>query len=86
MPLKGSQLEARLGQHKDTGCYLLPKCLECPLPLCKDEMSQAELAALLHEDRNNEIRHLRALGTSPTTLAKLFNISKRTIQRACNAH
>lgn len=25
----------RMGEKPDTGCNIAPKCLECPLPICK---------------------------------------------------
>ena len=32
--------------YQDTGCEYSPSCLECPLPVCKEDMTQTEQARL----------------------------------------
>ena len=63
----------------DNGCEVAPKCLECPLPVCRYE-EPGGLRAILNFDRDDRIREKH--GTmSAASLAQEEGVSKRTLYR-----
>lgn len=36
-----------LGEYRDTGCLVSPRCMQCPLPCCIEEMPEAERRMVL---------------------------------------
>lgn len=61
----------------DTGCWVSPSCVSCPLPRCWDEYSKSERRAAVHEVR-------RALGIDPP-LSRQARARKRRRQRVQQA-
>ena len=76
--------------YRDTGCKDagVPSCLDCPLPRCVEEMSNAELAAFRRERKWQEwARTIRAESLPVEEAAERFGVTVRTIyrvKRACN--
>lgn len=66
--------------YRDTGCKLAPACLQCPLKACQYDTPRRT------QRRINRDRKVLALseseGLSAAELAKRFNVSTRTIDRA----
>lgn len=54
----------------DTGCYLHPECLTCPLPLCRHDRAS----------RGIEMFRLYQTGSSVESLSRTFNISRRQVR------
>ena len=70
--------------YPDTGCDSWPSCLTCPLIHCKyDVRLFGTKKSYQTAKRQLEIAGLRARGVSVATLARRYNISKRSIHRAC---
>ncbi len=71
-----------LPEHRlyvDTGCEVAPKCLECPLVLCKYEDRGAVWRARA-ADRHRQAQVLRAQ-FSPPEVARRMGISLRQVYR-----
>jgi hypothetical protein len=67
--------------YKDVGCEYARFCLECPYPQCLyDEPGGRQ--RWLKERRNKEINKLFTAGCKVKELARLFDVSQRTVQRA----
>ena len=66
-----------LDSPPDRGCWIWPRCTECPLPVCWFECSDAERRTALHAVR-------RALGQEPP-LSQSGRSRKRQRQRAQRA-
>lgn len=73
--------------YTDTGCELAPKCLECPLPVCKedDPMWYVKRIQQRRYDRNVIILdRLKTVGKSETNMLALaaeFKLTTRTLWR-----
>jgi hypothetical protein len=69
-------------RYRDEGCELAESCLNCPFPECiYDEPGGKQ--RLLKEQRDDEIARLfTGEKKSIKELARIFNLSVRTIQRA----
>lgn len=83
-----SQQKQRIGgylpedlEYRDTGCSLAGSCLECPFPECIDGAPGGK-RHYLKQQRNSEISRLYDTGKTSKDLSVLFNISRKTIQRA----
>jgi hypothetical protein len=71
----------RLPEHihyRDVGCDIAPRCLECPLPLCRYDLAPKRAGALL---RVAELRRLLAEGATSDAAAARMGISRRTVFR-----
>jgi len=74
--------------YPDRGCKLAPKCLECPLPVCKEDMASngrrglAVVKADIRDERDAAIREQRKNeGSTAKELAAEFELTERTIYR-----
>lgn len=67
--------------YRDTGCSVAPRCLECPLPVCRYEVPGG-LRGALTLARDEEIRELRAAGPTVEQLAARFGVTTRTVRRS----
>ncbi|MDD4924152.1 MAG: helix-turn-helix domain-containing protein [Dehalococcoidales bacterium] len=68
--------------YRDEGCELAESCLNCPFPECIFDEPGGK-RKLLMERRNGEIARLYDNEKkSVKELARIFNLSIRTIQRA----
>ena len=66
----------------DNGCDLFDSCLNCPLPRCRyDDPGWIQKEKI--EERDMKIYRKRKEGSSIKILAKEYNLSTRTIHRAC---
>ena len=66
--------------YRDDGCDLHPRCLTCPLPVCRYDVPGGK-RAVLNLYRNERIARLRRTYTVPV-VAGLMGVSARTIVRA----
>jgi hypothetical protein len=64
----------------DTGCAVSPKCVECPLPLCRYEVPGG-IGELTRSPRDEDIRTLRQQGASVAELMERSGLSRRTVFR-----
>ena len=67
--------------YKDEGCDLFHSCLQCPFPNCRyDEQLMGRRAATRIRD-TELLRRRRLDNKSVSELARIFGVSKRTVQR-----
>ncbi len=66
---------------RDEGCEVFASCLNCPLPRCIEEESRGQ-QRLKIAARNRRMVELRKRGKSLNEIAELFNVSRRTVERA----
>src|SRR4030042_2663869 len=67
--------------YRDEGCDLFSSCLKCPLPRCRhDKQPHGRRAARCLRDMEI-LRQHNSAGRSAAEIAKVFGVSKRTIQR-----
>lgn len=67
--------------YRDEGCELGESCLNCCLPICIYDEPRGR-QRWLKKERNREIVRLYGEGKTTHDLAKMFSISRRTVQRA----
>ena len=65
----------------DEGCEFYPSCLDCPFSRCLEEEPRGR-QRLRMVTRAGEMARLKREGTSTDEIARLFGVSKRTVQRA----
>jgi DNA-binding transcriptional ArsR family regulator len=66
--------------YEDKGCELFPSCLNCPFPDCiKEEPWGKE--RFLKSRRAERMMELRREGKSIKEIARIFEVSPRTVQR-----
>ena len=69
----------------DTGCWVYPKCLECPRPICVEDEPRIGNGRLMsqgvREERNANIRQRYLAGESIYKLAKIFNTDYTLVKR-----
>ena len=69
-------------QYRDEGCDLARSCLDCPFPYCVYELAGGR-QRWLKKRRDSEINRLFADECKEVKeLAKMYGISRRTVQRA----
>ena len=67
--------------YTDGGCELAPSCLNCPFPWCiKEEPWGKE--KFFKRRRAERMLELNQEGKSITEIARIFEVSTRTVQRA----
>ena len=67
--------------YNDEGCELFPSCLNCPFPYCiKEELWGKE--RFLKRRRAERMMELKREGKSIKEIARIFEVSPRTVQRA----
>lgn len=66
---------------KDTGCEIYSSCLNCPLDKCMEEEPRGR-QRLRMLARSNRMAELREQGKSIPEIARCFQVSQRTVQRA----
>lgn len=66
--------------HPDHGCKLFPVCLNCPLPVCVEDMPAFKQNVRLLQ-RAIEVNVLHKQGKSLAEIAALLHVSQRTIRR-----
>ncbi len=66
--------------YPDDGCDLHPRCLTCPFVTCRYDVVGGK-TALLNVYRDQQITTLRRNGKTVPTVARLLNISRRTVVR-----
>lgn len=64
----------------DTGCYVSPSCLSCPLPQCIHDVPGGMKTILLNS-RNDEIIFLHERGHTAESISEKIGISRRSIFR-----
>jgi len=72
--------------YRDEGCGMSPSCLACPLARCIYDTPHGK-QALLKRRRNNEMERVyREERLSYREMARLFKVSKRTVQRVLKGY
>ena len=66
--------------YKDKGCELFPSCLECPFPNCFREEPWGK-ERFLKSRRARRMLELKQKGKSVREIARIFEVSPRTVQR-----
>ena len=67
--------------YSDEGCELAPSCLNCPFPHCiKEEPWGKE--KFFKRTRAERMLELKQEGKSVKEIARIFEVSTRTVQRA----
>jgi len=66
---------------KDTGCELYEACLACPRDKCIEDMPRGRQRMRM-SSRTSKMLLLRARGKSVKDIARIFEVSVRTVQRA----
>ena len=67
-------------RYTDTGCEVAPRCLACPLPVCKYD-DPGWLRRENRHDRDIEILQQRDEGLPVPDIARRFGVSARTVHR-----
>ena len=66
--------------YEDKGCELFPSCLNCPFPDCLKEEPWGK-ERFLKSRRAERMRELKREGKSVKEIARIFEVSPRTVQR-----
>jgi len=66
--------------YEDKGCEVFPSCLNCPLPRCLEEEPWGK-EKFLKTRRAQRMKELRQEGKSVEEIARIFEVSTRTVQR-----
>ena len=66
--------------YEDGGCELFPCCLNCPFPDCLKEEPWGK-ERFLKTQRARRMLELKQEGKSAKEIARIFEISPRTVQR-----
>jgi DNA-binding transcriptional ArsR family regulator len=66
--------------YEDNGCELFPSCLNCPFPDCLKEEPWGK-ERFLKRRRAERMMELRREGKSVKEIARIFEVSPRTVQR-----
>ena len=66
--------------YEDKGCELFPSCLNCPFPDCLKEQPWGK-ERFLKRRRAQRMLELRREGKSIREIARIFEVSPRTVQR-----
>jgi DNA-binding transcriptional ArsR family regulator len=66
--------------YEDKGCELYPSCLDCPFPGCLREEPWGK-ERFLKRRRAQRMLELRHEGKSIREIARIFEVSPRTVQR-----
>ena len=68
-------------KYKDVGCELHSHCLTCPLPVCKEELTQGIQAIRAHM-RKLQIELLRDEGHTVEWIAQVMGITERGVYKS----
>ena len=66
--------------YEDKGCELFPSCLNCPFPDCLEEEPWGK-ERFLKRRRAERMMELKREGKSVKEIARIFEVSPRTVQR-----
>jgi len=66
--------------YQDEGCELFPSCLNCPFPNCLEEEPWGK-ERFLKIRRAERMLELKREGKSVKEIARIFEVSPRTVQR-----
>jgi DNA-binding transcriptional ArsR family regulator len=66
--------------YEDKGCELFASCLNCPFPDCLKEQPWGKERFLKH-GRAQRMLELKQEGTSLKEIARIFDVTPRTVQR-----
>ena len=77
----GIDLPPEYCRYQDEGCELADSCLNCPFPVCVYDEPRGR-QRLVKNERDKQIVRLLKEGKGEKELAAIFNISRRTVQRA----
>jgi DNA-binding transcriptional ArsR family regulator len=66
--------------YEDKGCELFPACLNCPFPYCLKEEPWGK-ERFLKRRRAERMLELKREGKSIEEIARIFDVSPRTVQR-----
>lgn len=66
--------------YKDKGCQMAGSCLSCPFETCLEEVPRGRQHQM-RQVRAREMRRLYQQGKGTGEIARLFSVSRRTVQR-----
>jgi DNA-binding transcriptional ArsR family regulator len=66
--------------YEDKGCELFPSCLSCPFPDCLEEEPWGK-ERFLKRRRAQGMLELKSQGKSVKEIARIFEVSPRTVRR-----
>ena len=66
--------------YSDEGCELFPSCLSCPFPSCIREEPWGK-EKFFKRRRADRMAELKKAGKSINEIARIFEVSPRTVQR-----
>ena len=81
MPVKEFDIIPDNSNWKDQGCELHDSCLHCPREKCVEDEPRARQTQRL-QNRALHMRLLKAEGKNIKDIARIFEVSLRTVQRA----
>ena len=64
--------------YRDDGCDIAPRCLDCPLPLCRFDLPPKVARTIIRE---TELRVLLSNGKSAEEAAAIMGMSRRSVFR-----
>jgi hypothetical protein len=67
--------------YRDTGCSVHPKCLECPLPVCRFDLPNPQHISLLRQARNKTILDLHHQGKTVRDIARTQELTEGLVYR-----
>jgi len=67
--------------YEDAGCEMAPSCLECPFPKCLEDEPRGKQKQS-KRSRDETMRQMRREGKSVAEIARIFDVSRRTVDRA----
>ena len=72
-----------LGAYKDEGCPdgEFPRCLQCPLIMCKYEAEERATTKVNHRERYPEVWGMVRAGLTVKDIAAATGLSKKTVYR-----
>lgn len=79
--LKRNDLLPEETSYFDKGCVLYPHCLSCPRTVCAYEEGRG-IIRVKSRKRDREILNKFKEGLCRNEIAKIFGVSRRTVQRA----
>lgn len=71
-----------LVNYEDRGCSVAPRCLSCPLEVCRYDLPRHFRAHAQKLKNHAAIRQAMVASANPADLSAATGLSKRTIHRA----
>ena len=82
LPRDETDLPPEYVHYRDEGCDFADSCLNCPFPECIYELPGGRQRWIKCQREKEMSRLFTGEGKTVKDLASIFNVSKRTVQRA----